>query len=197
MKYPGDAVVALWCFAESEALPRIASVAVRYRISYTEPTSDALPDWGSAIQGRPCLIGMNHGEFDGPLGWGRSVEGLEQDETAIEHTVRRKHPQWSAGRIRRAVQELAGKSRRARRKLHASPAVERWVRLLRELASNGPVTLVLDDGGVVNPHLGGTCGLPSETRHPRFSEAVRVRCSAVDADFVLSFPYWIPVTISA
>ena len=145
----------------------------------TQVASEEGPGWCAHFRGMLLVVGESLGEYNGCLGF-PDVALAHADRDNLARGYRRKHPNWTGSKIEKAVQSAM---KQARKKSSAvmpgyySHNVERdaIASFLGELASAGPIILLLDDGGLVDPNAGGTRGLPDADRQPRISEGYSVR----------------------
>lgn len=192
--FPDFDVVLLWGFIDPRWVDTVIIACSHHNIAFDRPDAERVPTWTSEIPGRHFLLDTVQGEYGGALGLERMTELKEQGRARVESRFRRKHPNWSASRINRAVEQnlknsttISAHARTVRYK-----AVSRMIAFIKEVAHSAPLTLLLDDGGTISSNMGGTHDLP-ERRLPKLESACAYDVADIDEDILLQFPYWIPV----
>ena len=185
----------------ARSFPCVREVAGKFRITCDEVTPDHAPGWAHGIHGSPLLLDTAYGEYGGALGVNIAnvTVDIAQERSRLTSKLRRKHPKWTQHKIERAAdQKLAD--------LAQGPKLAPFVRLEREASIRNTleflcavvtlcsITLVLDDGGSMHSDYGGTHGQSGDPTL-RMNEAVSISASSLTEDFLLRFPFWVPVTV--
>ncbi len=192
-------VALLWGFADGKMMDQVVSLGddCGFSVYLVEPRR--IPRWAARIRGVPFVFDLLGGEYSGGLGMMRplSTKRGSDEWNAQCSAFKKKHPNWTDEKIVRSVEQKLKAMARGPCSGHFVKAqqdsVEATLRFLRELVRIGPVTLLLDDGGTMGVSLGGTDGLPESSQQPKRDKHYRMPVSAVTPEFLLAFPYWVPV----
>ncbi len=152
--------------------------------------------WWDAFPPAAFTVGENMGEYNGILG----CTSVQWDPTGRREWIRKrlikKHPKWNVDRIERVTDET--KSHNLERSIFGCRITEADLRaFLSDVTSLGPVIFVQDDGGELDPKVGGTKGMKASEVGPRHDLAFEICVSQThDLREVLHFPYWVPVKVT-
>jgi hypothetical protein len=192
-----ESVERLWCFASSTIVLSIADVNRQYRWAHIYHAEEERPKWSHSFSGDAFVLCESYGVYNGSFGHRAGVSELV-DRSKLVQTYRKRHPAWKEAKIQRAVDESIAKSSREAENIRGSVAEAERISFLHSLCDAGPIVLLLSDGGTMSPIIGGTHGLPTSERCPRFHDAYVVHLSDPRiGDLMAAIPYWVPVTITA
>ncbi len=130
---------------------------------------------------------------------GHGTLDVGQERTRLTRKLKKKHPGWRQQKIERAVdQKLADLASGPKLlpfvRVQREASIRNTLEFLRAVVALCSITLVLDDGGSMHSDYGGTYG---QTGDPtlRVDEALSIAVSSLTGDFLLQFPFWVPVTV--
>lgn len=185
----------LWLFAP----PGLASIAPglnnRYRWAHLfKLPQDERPAWSVRLGGEAWLVNEGSGDYQGCFGF-PARRLVTVDEAAARIALKGRHHGWTEAKLRRAADQAARTTAHETDRWGRSTLDEREIRAFLEDATvAGPVTFVLDDGGLVSPEEGGSRGQDAGSIGLRSEAAIGVDLAVGGLDRAIPPPYWTPVT---
>lgn len=184
----------LWLFAP----PMLATIASKLNRQYrwahlVTLVGEERPEWSDPVGGVAWIANEASGDYQGCFGF-PSRGHNPVDQADLEKAYRKKHPEWTKTKLRRALEQAARDSAEWTANLGRSCDMHEVRAFLKDLCAAGPVTIVLDDGGLVPVEEGGTRGASLESWRLRSDAAITVEVESGDIERALPPPYWTPVT---